>query len=156
MKASAIIVGWEGSSAELSAILDRMQPITGGNFIVNNSGSVNEQEIARRGSSNSFPWTPDLMQKFWEHLHRKDVRKYQVRVLEALVHGGGVISRDDLIRKVKIQNEALKGVLSSLTRNAKKITGYENVRVVELGSDGRSYTLADPLLSFIKSEIEAN
>jgi hypothetical protein len=155
MKASAIIIGWEGSSAELSAILDRMRPAANGDFFLNDKSSESEKRVVRQPLG-SFPWTPDIMRKFWEHLHRKDDRKYQVRVLEALVNGDGAISKEELVRKVKIENEALKGVLSSLTRNAKKITGYENVRVVEPGSDGRSYTLADPLLSFIRSEMDKN
>jgi hypothetical protein len=104
MKASAIIIGWEGSSAELSAILDRMRPAANGDFFLNDKSSESEKRVVRQ----------------------------------------------------PLENEALKGVLSSLTRNAKKITGYENVRVVEPGSDGRSYTLADPLLSFIRSEMDKN
>jgi hypothetical protein len=153
MKARAIIIGWEGSSAELSAILDRMRPMNNGDFFINDKSSGSERRVGGQPAG-AFPWTPDIMRKFWEHLHRKDDRKHQVRTLEALVNGSGVISKEELLHKVKIKNEGLKGVLSSITRNAKKITGYENVRVVERGSDGRSYTLADPLLSFIRLEID--
>jgi hypothetical protein len=63
------------------------------------------------------------------------------------------MSRSDLLRRTDIRRNALKGVLSSLTRNAMRITNSKHVRVIEQGSDGKSYSLVEPLLSFVKNEI---
>ena len=151
MKAAAIMIDWEGSSEELSRILERARNGGGRAVVVRQGESRGEEGGA--DSEEESPWSPKILSEFWEHLKKRDHRRDQVRVLEALAKEGGKLPADELVRRTKFSSEKLRNVLSAITRNAKRFTDNEKIRVIDKGADGESYVLREPVLGFVRNRI---
>jgi hypothetical protein len=145
------MIGWEGTPDDLSKVLEKVE----GNGA---STAVAGQTIEERtvgGTPQNFFWSGDKLRELWARLSKGERRKRQVRVLEILAQQGGKVTREELLRRSKIEPDELKAVLSAITRNAKRISGYKKARIIEQGADGGSYYLPETILNFVRSQVNA-
>ena len=144
MKARAVVLDFEGSPEELARLVGQRDA---GGIRLMRDGPLPEVSRAavNRVTGDTFPWTKELVERLWEVTCRKPHRRQQRRVIEALVNHDGKLAHKELLRETQIKANALKGVLSSITRNAQRISQYKGARLIEQGEEGEYFVPEGPL-----------
>jgi hypothetical protein len=107
------------------------------------------------GTSNA-PVGPDLawVRKLWSQTDSEN----QETVITTIVRAGGMISASDLTSRTGLEGQSLRGVLSCVTRNAQRITGDPDARLIDFAKlrDGIfGYQIEPGPLSALQELIEA-
>ncbi len=145
---------FEGSAGEISDLLERMPQLNSGVTAQLTTGS------AVPASTNASPafavWTREKMERMYNHLFG-DQRKLVDYILTA--PNARVLTREAQKQLGLRPGPQIAGVLSSITRNARRITKYREARLVEDWFDEKAhkwgYRLPEPALSLLREVVSA-
>jgi|SRR5579862_3336676 len=146
------IEGFEGTIGEWAAV----QAGTVGSG--GNTTTLPRPEPSRESASTtSQPIAPPLISTAQAHrLWLEITSENQRAVVIAIVKRGGRIAKDELQAETKLPAEELRGVLSCVTRNAQRVTGDDDAKLIDYATfeDGRwGYEIAEPALTVLREKI---
>jgi hypothetical protein len=98
-------------------------------------------------------WNDKKARHFWDSLDVRHGGGKQKKLLQLLIGSGGRTTEEELQKHLSIKGQKLAGVLANLSRNARRETKDEHVKVVKRVYDdkgGRVYFIPDDILHFLK------
>jgi hypothetical protein len=145
---------FEGSAGEISDLLERMPQLNSGAITQVTKGSA--PPVSTNNSPAFAVWTREKMERMYSHLYG-DQLKFVDYILAA--PNARVLTREAQKFLGFGQGPQIAGVLSSITRNARRITKFREARLVEDWFDEKAqkwgYRLPEPALSLLREVVSA-
>ncbi len=142
---------FDGTPGEIAELLERMPQLNS----VAQASSV-RGSISSSTSSGLSLWTPEKVSRMWSGLYGD-----QKKLVQFIVSKGGKVTVTEAQKHLGFaRGPAIAGVLSSITRNARRVTKYKEARLVEDWTEDRNgttvwgYRLPDPVLTLLKQTIQ--
>ena len=141
---------FEGSPGEIAELLERMPQLN------SLAQAVSPRDSAPASSPSGFSlWTAEKVAKIWSEMYGD-----QKKLVEFIVAKGGKVAVTEAQRHLGLKRgPAIAGVVSSITRNARRITKYREARLVDHGVAERNgstawcYRIPDPVLALLRQAI---
>ncbi len=146
---------YEGSAGEISDLLERMPQLNSGATGQVTTGSA--PPVATNISPAFAVWTREKIERMYNGLFG-DQRKLVDYILSA--PNARVLTREAQKFLGFGRGPQIAGVLSSITRNARRITKFREARLVEDWFDEKAhkwgYRLPEPALSLLREVVSAS